>query len=95
MISGGDMTPEAALAKMAYLFSRGDPPERVMREMQRNLRGELTPKEPPRLPECLARRGAGRAAVGRRGRAGESVRVGSARLRREAPSHDPRPPRRR
>lgn len=56
VISGGDLTPEAALAKLAYLFSRGDSPERVMREMQRNLRGELTPKEPPRLPVCLDRR---------------------------------------
>jgi L-asparaginase len=78
VIGGGDMTPEAALAKMAYLFSRGDPPERVMLAMQRNLRGELTPKEPPRLPECLARRGAGRA------RSGGSARQGSAR-RREGP----------
>jgi L-asparaginase len=53
VISGGDMTPEAALAKMVYLFSRGDAPEEVMRQMQRNLRGELTPQGAPRLPRCL------------------------------------------
>ena len=42
VISGYDMTAEAALAKMYYLFSRGYAPERVKREMQRDLRGEMT-----------------------------------------------------
>ena len=42
VISGYDMTAEAALAKMYYLFSRGWAPAKVKREMQRDLRGELT-----------------------------------------------------
>ncbi len=43
VISGFDMTAEAALAKLYYLFSRGYRVEKVKREMQRDLRGELTP----------------------------------------------------
>jgi len=42
VISGYDMTAEAALAKMYYLFSRGWAPAKVKHEMQRDLRGELT-----------------------------------------------------
>ena len=42
VISGFDMTAEAALAKLYYLFGRGDTPDRVKREMQIDLRGELT-----------------------------------------------------
>jgi L-asparaginase len=42
VISGYDMTAEAALAKLYYLFSRGLSPARVKREMQRDLRGEMT-----------------------------------------------------
>lgn len=42
VISGFDLTAEAALAKLYYLFSRGYSPDKVKREMQRNLRGELT-----------------------------------------------------
>ncbi|HEV2718714.1 MAG TPA: asparaginase [Thermoanaerobaculia bacterium] len=42
VISGRDMTAEAALAKMYYLFSRGYAPAKVRREMQHDLRGELT-----------------------------------------------------
>ena len=42
VISGFDMTAEAALAKLYYLFSRGLGVEKVKREMQRDLRGELT-----------------------------------------------------
>lgn len=41
--SGRDMTVEAALAKLFYLFSLGYPPEKVRQEMVKNLRGELTP----------------------------------------------------
>ncbi|MFL6245189.1 MAG: asparaginase [Thermoanaerobaculia bacterium] len=42
VISGYDMTAEAALAKLYYLFGRGYAPERVKREMQMDLRGEIT-----------------------------------------------------
>lgn len=45
VISGFDITAEAALAKLYYLFGRKYSPERVKREMQQNLRGELTPRE--------------------------------------------------
>jgi L-asparaginase/Glu-tRNA(Gln) amidotransferase subunit D len=37
------MSAEAALTKLYYLFSRGDRPETVKREMQKDLCGELTP----------------------------------------------------
>jgi len=43
VISGFDMTTEAALAKMFYLFSRNVPVDMVKRLLQTNLRGELTP----------------------------------------------------
>lgn len=43
VISGFDMTAEAALAKLYYLFSRKFSPERVKKEMQQDLRGEVTP----------------------------------------------------
>ena len=42
VISGFDMTAEAALTKLYYLFSRGYAPEKVKQEMQRDLCGELT-----------------------------------------------------
>jgi L-asparaginase len=41
-ISGFDLTAEAALAKLRYLFSAGYQPAEVRRLMQQNLRGELT-----------------------------------------------------
>ena len=42
VISGFDMTAEAALTKLYYLFSRGYSPERVKREMLRDIAGEMT-----------------------------------------------------
>ena len=42
VISGFDMTTEAALAKLYYLFSRRYSPARVKREMQRDICGEIT-----------------------------------------------------
>ncbi len=47
VISGGDMTPEAALAKLVCLFGRGLPSEEVRPAMRENLVGELTPKIRP------------------------------------------------
>lgn len=42
VISGFDMTAEAALAKLSYLFSQNIPVDEIKRLMQTNLRGELT-----------------------------------------------------
>lgn len=42
VISGYDMTVEAALAKMTYLFSRNLPTEAIKENMQHNLQGELS-----------------------------------------------------
>jgi len=40
-VSGRDMTTEAAIAKMYYLFSKGYDPEHICRLMETNLRGEM------------------------------------------------------
>jgi len=42
VISGFDITAEAALAKLHYLFSRGYSPAKVNAEMQRDLCGEMS-----------------------------------------------------
>jgi L-asparaginase len=47
VISGYDMTTEAALAKMFYLFSRNLPAEEVKNQMLQNLRGEITIESNP------------------------------------------------
>ncbi len=42
-VSGLDMTTEAAVAKLYYLFSLGYSTDEIKRRMEQNLRGELTP----------------------------------------------------
>lgn len=46
LLSGGDMTAEAALAKLLYLLSVERDPERVRRRMAQNLRGERSDAGP-------------------------------------------------
>ena len=41
-VNGGDMTTEAALTKLYYLFSKGLDTDGIKRQMEKNLRGELT-----------------------------------------------------
>jgi len=45
VVSGYDMTTEAALAKLYYLFEQGYESDEVRALVQQNLRGELTPPE--------------------------------------------------
>jgi L-asparaginase len=45
VISGLDMTVEAALAKMIYLFSQHQEIDTIKELMQTDLRGELTPPD--------------------------------------------------
>ncbi len=53
VVSGYDMTTEAALAKLYYLFEQDHTPDEVRRLVQTNLRGELTP--PGEVPPALGR----------------------------------------
>jgi L-asparaginase len=53
VVSGYDMTTEAALAKLYYLFERGLSGDTVRARVQQNLRGELTP--PDEVPPALGR----------------------------------------
>jgi L-asparaginase len=57
VVSGYDMTTEAALAKLYYLFEQDHAPDEVRRLVQKNLRGELTPPEevPPALDRTRRR----------------------------------------
>ena len=48
-INGGDMTTEAAMTKLIYLFSKGLAVEEIRRQMMKNLRGELTEALAPAL----------------------------------------------
>jgi len=41
-VNGKDMTTEAAMTKLYYLFSLGLPKEAIQKQMSQNLRGELT-----------------------------------------------------
>ncbi|MCP4329239.1 MAG: asparaginase [Alphaproteobacteria bacterium] len=43
VVGGHDLTVEAALAKLCYLFALGLDPPRIRAEIQRDLRGEITP----------------------------------------------------
>lgn len=43
VVGGFDLTAEAALAKLFYLFAKGLPPERVKQLVQQPIVGELTP----------------------------------------------------
>lgn len=52
MILGFDMTPEAALCKLAYVLSKKDWDRETKRQMMlTNLRGELTAGRPPSLQD--------------------------------------------
>ncbi len=49
VVSGHDMTSEAAITKLMYLFGRGFSPEEVKQRISRDLRGEVTLNSNPVL----------------------------------------------
>ncbi|XP_060938618.1 60 kDa lysophospholipase isoform X2 [Limanda limanda] len=50
LIPGGDMTPEAALTKLSYVLAKTDLDLNAMKEMMgKNLRGEMSCEEKPKL----------------------------------------------
>lgn len=52
VIAGFDMTPEAALTKLAYVLSKHEWDTEVKKQMmQTNLRGELTAGRPPTMQD--------------------------------------------
>lgn len=57
VVGGADMTPEAALTKLSYLLSQHHDRGDVVRLMQHNLRGELTPPASAAPRELLKERG--------------------------------------
>lgn len=53
VVSGFDLTREAAFTKMHTLFARGLPPREIAQQMQQNFRGELTPVPDTATPSVL------------------------------------------